>query len=58
MVGGAGDIGEVLQGYEEEIVEESSHTGEAHLRQDQTSCSEQLGGIVQQHFSSRLKTEQ
>ena len=31
VVGGARDIREVLQSYQEEIVEESSHTGEAHL---------------------------
>ena len=42
MVGGAGDIGEVLQGYEEEIVEESSHTCEAHLGQDQGGCTEDI----------------
>ena len=51
VVGGAGDIREVLQSYQEEVVEESSHTGEAHLRQDQASCAEQLSGIVQQHSS-------
>ena len=49
MVGGARDIREVLQSYQEEIVEESSHTGEAHLGQDQASCAEQLSGVLQQH---------
>ena len=49
MVGGARDIREVLQSYQEEIVEESSHTGEAHLGQDQASGTDQLGGIATNH---------
>ena len=49
VVGGARDIREVLQSYQEKIVEESSHTGEAHLGQDQASCTDQLGGIATNH---------
>ena len=42
MVGGGGDVGEILESDQEEIVEESSHAGEAHLGQDQGGRTEDV----------------
>ena len=42
MVGGGRDVGEILESDQEEIVEESSHAGEAHLGQDQGGRTEDV----------------
>ena len=46
MESGGRDVWQVLESYQEKVVEESPQAGEAHLGEDQDADTGQVGGII------------